>query len=406
MSNVESGGWKEFLRIFSISRQELIITYRWSILATLQQKRPPRPVDAAPWWKFLFFAATALSLSLAVGVICTVQMNPLSIGSLGYVTSALQLISEIGKSADRINDDLIARRPGSDSFVMAGAIASWFLLASVIAIISAVRAGGRRFGRVKFEEYCYVVAIITFNYAIAWFAISLAAILVQAVSHPFLSPSTRSDTAGWLFVACNMIAAVGVFVWLQWRKAGGFRRWKSPARLTVWTILCLIGMSGVLIHIGSIVGEKFKSNLRFEVSFRCDSSECYVYAQSVNSTRMILDGSAKLWVTLKYLGKNPSDTKQILGHAEILFSQPQSNSGPAILEPGAEQILKVRKIVLTCEQEVPTDGAFLPVSATGSIPVHIPNRKSGESRAVVPVVVSENLVNLFRSADGGCPVRL
>ncbi|WP_166486970.1 hypothetical protein [Cupriavidus necator] len=391
-----------FLRKVLLSLQEFVFTYRWaSTLST--QAAPQISVNISPWWRFLALSTIIFIVSMVIAFVSTVQLNVLALSSSDHVASAGQFISMIGESVANVNDDIRAHRIGDDSLVVVSAMTVWFAIVCFVAAISSLRIGRWKFDSNRFHQACYAMGALTTKAAVIWLIMSLIAISIQAITHPFIRNSLDSSWGPWLFVACNVLAAVGVFGWVWWKSGGSTAERKYPNYLSVVTIILTIGMSGVLIQIASFFSDRFPPNLQVTLSPECEVGECYVYVRSSHVRRMILDSPASFQVKMNYRAKGSSNFEVIYGQANIVFERLEEGSGPAVLEPDAEQILKVKHVKLRCAQR---NGSLAPVEMSGGVSVYIPNHHAGNRRRFIPITGSGFLLPLFRNAEGGCPVEL
>ncbi|MFM0658683.1 hypothetical protein [Paraburkholderia sediminicola] len=403
--NEEKSTDSSWIEKLALSPTDFTRTYRW---AEKHYHAMPTHVGQAlvPWWKFSFVASIAFVGSMAIGIMCTVQLNVLSFGVSSRHMSAIQLISAIGGNALLVGDEIRNHRLEGGLLVIVSAAVSWFLIVSILASASAYIRKTQLAFKEHFQITCYKAGVLSIKLSIAWFVLSLAGIGVQAINRSFGASPLDSKLGPWIFVACNIVVSIGVLLWIQLQAAGGFRGWRAPSRLFVATGILAIGMSGFLVQIALSINDWFPPSLQLTVSRQCGKDECYAYVISKNSRRMILDSPITFQVKMNYWENgNASKSAVTYGQGSVLFSSLQ-DPGPVTLEAGEEQVLRVKKVSLRCRQDLGSKVSMAPTDMTGNATAYIPDHSPNDNLENINVSVSGFLLPLFRNAEGGCPVGL
>jgi len=388
-----------------LSPADLLKTYRW---AKGSYQGMPAQVDQSmvPWWKFLLVASVAFVVAMAIGVMCTVQLNVLSFSLSSRNMSAIQLISTVGTNALLVGDEIRNHRLEGGLLVIVSAAVGWFLILSILALTAAYLRKTQYAFKEHFQMTCYKAGTFSIRLCIAWLMLSLAGICVQAFGRPLGTGPSDFKLGPWIFVTCNIAASVAVFSWTQFEAAGCLKRWKAPLRLSVATGILAIAMSGILVQIALSINNWFPPSLQLTISAQCGKDGCYAYLISKNSRRMIIDSPITFQVKMNYWENvTPAKSAVTSGQGSILLSG-LHDQGPVTVEPDEEQVLRVQHVSLTCRQDLGSNVSIAPVDMTGSALVYVSDRSSGDKWKPVNVSVDGSLLPLFRGAEGGCPVGL
>jgi len=395
-------GW---LGKLGLSPAGLLRTYRWAVKS--YQGIPVQVGQSMiPWWKFLLVASAFFVVAMAIGIMCTVQLNVLSFGLSGRNMSAIQLISAVGTNALLVGDEIHNHRLEGGLLVIVSAALVWFLILSILASGAAYLRKTQYTFREHFEMTCYKAGAFSLRLGMAWFILSLAGICVQAFARPVGTGPSDYKLGPWIFVACNVVVSIVVFSWTQFEVLGGLKKWKAPPRLSVATCILAIAMSGILVQIALSINDWFPPSLQLTISGQCGKDGCYAYLISKNSRRIIIDSPIVFQVKMNYWENlTPSKSAVTYGQGSVLFSG-LHDPGPVTVEPGEEQVLRVQRVSLKCRQDLGRNVSIAPVDMTGSALVYVSDRSLEDKLERVNVSVDGFLFPLFRDAEGGCPVGL